>query len=439
MLVPIGSQPTPHAPSFDQAILGALGQASLPVVFLAGDRIVDANPCFTGRFGQLSTAAALSDLAVEQDRHQVARALEQADRNRDSQLQLTFQMRDRQGSDRAVELHWARIGAATAPAVAFLFESAPPRQPDTPLSLAFLDPLTGLPNRAQFIDRCREVFFQARWCGNRFAVMLAAVDGYSEVASTFGQHAGHQVRQEIARRMTASLREQDMASPQNGNRFALLLPDIEHHQDALRVAEQFIERVSAPLRLNGSEVRLTINIGIALYPDHGPNPEPLFALANQALIESQRRGRNLSQLAAGTGEPAPYPVDFVHWDANYAAGISILDEQHRGLFDLANQLGHELLTGLTGERLHATFGRLVAAVRHHFHTEDELLLQHPAAQAEGHSELHDRLLADLQNLRSKLEHPSVALTLRYLEDWLLQHIQGADQQVAQALLADGAS
>lgn len=426
---------------FDRVFRNALSMDAMAVALLHGDKIVGTNPGFEALFGPLPFCAnpTVSDLAVEADRVRVSRSLEEACRKMQSRLRLDFQARGADGPGREVELHWIHAGDADdALAVAFLFESNPrERGGDDSLFLAFLDPLTGLANRAQLLDRLRDVLTEARWFGNHFAVMLADLDGFAAVNTAYGPTVAKRLLGEIGNRLAACLREDDTAARQSGDEFAVLLRDLDHIEDAVRVAERIIAEVSVPIHLDEGEFHLAMNVGIAVYPDHAQDVESLFSHADAALAASKQAGRNACRLAGPSPGCEPKPLEFVSWKEAHACGVEIIDEQHRELFARINRLGSELMAARGPERLHAAFDALIEAVRHHFRSEERLMLMSKVPDLEAHSEQHRKLLADLKNLRPDLERRSVALTMRYLEEWLRRHMAGADKQVAPLLRAAG--
>jgi hemerythrin len=79
----------------------------------------------------------------------------------------------------------------------------------------------------------------------------------------------------------------------------------------------------------------------------------------------------------------------------------------------------------------------VQYTREHFEAEEQLLEAHAGDQLERHRRAHRRLLEDLQSLASGVDEQSMALTMRYLQDWLFVHIEGADRPLGEALIARG--
>jgi hemerythrin len=80
---------------------------------------------------------------------------------------------------------------------------------------------------------------------------------------------------------------------------------------------------------------------------------------------------------------------------------------------------------------------LIRYARFHFATEEQLMVDHGLASLEPHRNAHRRLLDDIRNLDVKDDLPSISLTLRYLREWLLRHIDGFDKDLARSLIAKG--
>ena len=80
---------------------------------------------------------------------------------------------------------------------------------------------------------------------------------------------------------------------------------------------------------------------------------------------------------------------------------------------------------------------MLAYTREHFASEERLLQEHAPEQLERHQRAHRRLLEDLQSLAAGVDQQSMALTMRYLQDWLFVHIEGADRPLGEVLNARG--
>ncbi len=166
--------------------------------------------------------------------------------------------------------------------------------------LAHHDSLTNLPNRILFNDRIsRALSFASRY-GQQFAVLFVDLDFFKEVNDTHGHDAGDLVLQQIALRVSQSLRESDTVARIGGDEFLVLLPGISGTEEACTVADKILSAVARPLEVDGSEIAISSSIGIAIYPIHGTDNHSLIKAADEAMYHAKRTGKNRYHLKKGT-------------------------------------------------------------------------------------------------------------------------------------------
>ncbi|HEU5155616.1 MAG TPA: bifunctional diguanylate cyclase/phosphodiesterase [Streptosporangiaceae bacterium] len=133
--------------------------------------------------------------------------------------------------------------------------------------LTFNDGLTGLPNRAYFEERVREVLAHKRREG-RVAVIFADVDGFTAVNDSAGHAAGDQILAQVGRRMRAAVQVDDTVARWGGDEFAVLVENPPDCQGLVDLAERLLRVVSAePYRLGSRGILLTASVGVALLED----------------------------------------------------------------------------------------------------------------------------------------------------------------------------
>jgi len=129
---------------------------------------------------------------------------------------------------------------------------------------SFHDALTGLPNRALFLDRVQRCLHQMeRREGYLFAVLAVDLDGFRAINASFGQPAGDKVLIEIGERLLQKVRSGDTVARLGGDEYALLLDDVKDMRNALRVAERLQEALAKPFLLDGREILTSASVGIA--------------------------------------------------------------------------------------------------------------------------------------------------------------------------------
>jgi len=158
--------------------------------------------------------------------------------------------------------------------------------------MATHDTLTGLPNRELLRDRLRVSLAQARRRRTQVAVMFLDLDRFKFINDTLGYTEGDRLLREVARRLTAALRNEDTLARLGGDEFIVILPDIGAPIDAATVADKILGQMAAPFDLAGHEIRITTSIGISLYPQDGRRSETLLQHADAAMYHAKERGKN---------------------------------------------------------------------------------------------------------------------------------------------------
>jgi diguanylate cyclase (GGDEF)-like protein len=173
--------------------------------------------------------------------------------------------------------------------------------------LAHYDLVTALPNRALLADRLAQETARARRNEDRFAVLLFDLDGFKSVNDTWGHAAGDHVLAMVAERARKCMRASDTVGRLGGDEFLAILPETGE-EGALGVAEKLREALRAPYPLDNAQAQVGASVGVALFPDHGADPESLQRAADAALYAAKHEGRNRTKIAtqgAARGAPAP--------------------------------------------------------------------------------------------------------------------------------------
>ena len=156
--------------------------------------------------------------------------------------------------------------------------------------LATHDALTALPNRTLFDIRLRLEMGHAVRDSNRLAVMLLDLDGFKEINDTLGHEAGDEVLRAVGKRLDGLLRESDTVARLGGDEFLILVPALSSPEDAGTAAHKIIKALAAPLEVRGKSVETTASLGVAIFPDHGSEPELLIKYADIAMYEIKGQG-----------------------------------------------------------------------------------------------------------------------------------------------------
>jgi diguanylate cyclase (GGDEF)-like protein/PAS domain S-box-containing protein len=154
---------------------------------------------------------------------------------------------------------------------------------------AYHDALTGLPNRALLAERLRQALARARRYRTRVAVLLIDVNGFKGINDTFGHVVGDVVLAEIARRLQACVRQTDTVGRWGGDEFSVVLTDVRSPKDAAHAEEHIIAALRPPIALPGRELKVTVSIGISLFPVDGAVPNELLRRADHAMYRNKAR------------------------------------------------------------------------------------------------------------------------------------------------------
>lgn len=165
------------------------------------------------------------------------------------------------------------------------------------------DPLTGVPVRRLLERALTDAFVRCRETGGELAVVMCDLDHFKRINDTFGHAAGDRALQAVARSLEAHRRgREDTLARYGGEEFALLL-DRTDGASALEVAERMRRAVETLIvEERGQGVPLAVSLGVAAFPElWAAAPGELLALADEALYEAKRRGRNRALLNLGRG------------------------------------------------------------------------------------------------------------------------------------------
>jgi diguanylate cyclase (GGDEF)-like protein/PAS domain S-box-containing protein len=157
--------------------------------------------------------------------------------------------------------------------------------------LAHHDALTGLPNRAAFIERANQLMVGAGREGRQLAMLFVDLDHFKRINDSLGHPVGDVLLQTVAGRITATLREADLVSRFGGDEFVLLLHGAADEDAVAEVCTKLLAAVGAPLHVQGVSISVTPSIGVALYPVHGDSAAELIKHADTAMYKAKTRGR----------------------------------------------------------------------------------------------------------------------------------------------------
>ena len=155
---------------------------------------------------------------------------------------------------------------------------------------AVTDPLTGLLNRRGFYQAVESTLQRSERNDHALVLLYLDLDGFKRVNDSLGHDAGDRVLRWVSEQMQACLRSGDILGRMGGDEFTALL-ELEFPEQAAKIAEKLIERVSICQQIEGLDVMLGVSIGIATFPDCGADLSGLLRAADIAMYEAKRAGR----------------------------------------------------------------------------------------------------------------------------------------------------
>jgi diguanylate cyclase (GGDEF)-like protein/PAS domain S-box-containing protein len=179
--------------------------------------------------------------------------------------------------------------------------------------LALYDPLTGLPNRTLFHERLGQALDAAR--ANRQSVALVHLDleRFKAINDTLGQQTGDRVLQALARRLEDAAGDIHRVARVGADQFALLFAPISGAEEVARRVEAGARTLfSAPIQVDGREVRLAAKAGLAVFPDDGQNADALVRNAEAALKRAKETGERYLFYAPEINARVAEQVDLEH-------------------------------------------------------------------------------------------------------------------------------
>jgi diguanylate cyclase (GGDEF)-like protein len=156
---------------------------------------------------------------------------------------------------------------------------------------ALHDPLTGLPNRALFLDRLGLALDRSRRWAAAITVLFLDVDNFKKVNDTFGHHAGDQLLVDLGTRLKRILRPMDTVARYGGDEFTFLLEDLGDERDVAAIAQRISESAGLPFQLNDAQVTVTVSIGIAVVSDPAIAAGTVIQQADAAMYRAKEHGQ----------------------------------------------------------------------------------------------------------------------------------------------------
>ena len=203
------------------------------------------------------------------------------------------------------------------------------------LELAQTDILTGLPNRAFFLEQLKEAGSHEQWNRDAFSVLMLDLDRFKNVNDSLGHAAGDGLLRQVAVRLKSALRGTDVLARLGGDEFAIIqagCPD--QRAGSIDLATRISKLIAEPFQLPGHQVEIGTSIGIAFAPEHGDDEEQLLKKADLALYRSKSAGRNCFTLYDEAMSAELEARNTLEGDLRYAIARCQFEVHYQPFFDV---------------------------------------------------------------------------------------------------------
>ena len=153
------------------------------------------------------------------------------------------------------------------------------------------DQLTGIPNRALFMDRLARLVIESRRTKTNVGLMFIDLDGFKAVNDTLGHDAGDLLLKQTADRLNYCVRESDTVARLGGDEFTVIMPLIDSIESTIVVADRILESLTEPFDLDGQEGQISASIGISIYPEQADDDKQLLHKADVAMFHAKSQGK----------------------------------------------------------------------------------------------------------------------------------------------------
>ncbi|MQA42163.1 diguanylate cyclase [Rugamonas sp. FT29W] len=160
------------------------------------------------------------------------------------------------------------------------------------LKLSQVDALTGLTNRAGFLQKLQDAMAASRESHSLMAVMYMDIDRFKPVNDTFGHSVGDALLKAFSGRLTHAMRASDTIARLGGDEFTIIMERVARFDDAAALAAKIVAAMQPPFDLDGTVVSISASIGLAYYRDEDVSPAELLNRADVLLYEAKQGGRN---------------------------------------------------------------------------------------------------------------------------------------------------
>ncbi|ARK32273.1 sensor domain-containing diguanylate cyclase [Halalkalibacter krulwichiae] len=157
--------------------------------------------------------------------------------------------------------------------------------------MAFFDDLTDLPNRKMLDRHIEKALSRAKRHQHNFTLMFVDLDDFKIVNDTHGHDVGDQLLKQVVSRLHESIREEDLIARIGGDEFIVVFEETTK-EEIEDIAKRIVSNVSLPYDLEGIEAKISLSIGVSMYPEDGEDKSTLIQNADKAMYHAKHNGKN---------------------------------------------------------------------------------------------------------------------------------------------------
>lgn len=158
--------------------------------------------------------------------------------------------------------------------------------------LANFDPLTELPNRAQFEELLKKEVARAKRHHHLFGLIYIDLDHFKNINDSYNHTIGDALLKEVAARLRTHVRADDIVARLGGDEFAIILVETAHPEDAGNVAKNLLQLICHPYQIGDARITISASLGVTCFPENGNDVESLCKNADIAMYNAKAHGRN---------------------------------------------------------------------------------------------------------------------------------------------------
>ncbi len=158
--------------------------------------------------------------------------------------------------------------------------------------LAHYDALTGLPNRAMFLESLNTALVDARQSKSSLAVLFIDLDNFKLINDTMGHASGDELLNVVAEHLRSSVRASDIVARLGGDEFTVIVRDVEMNEHIENIVQNILSITKDPVTINQKEIIVSSSIGVSVFPDDATDTDTLLKNADIAMYKAKSNGKN---------------------------------------------------------------------------------------------------------------------------------------------------